>query len=41
MVRLDDGQIEVLSDEMAAVLRQKTGAERLGIASGCLHRPAG
>lgn len=34
VVRLDDEQIEVLSDEMAAILRQKTGAERLSIANG-------
>ncbi|MCP4590621.1 MAG: hypothetical protein GY842_07750 [bacterium] len=33
-MRLDRGQIEVVSDEMAAVLRRKTGAERLQIASG-------
>ena len=32
-MRLDPGQIEVLDDEMAAVLRSKTGAERLQIAS--------
>lgn len=29
-----DLRIEVISDEMAAVLQQKTGAERLTIASG-------
>ena len=28
------GDIEVVSDEMAAVLRSKSGAERLAIASG-------
>ena len=28
------GRIEVISDDMADVLRQKTGAERLQIASG-------
>jgi len=33
-MRLDPGQIEVLDDPMAAVLRQKTGAERLAIANG-------
>ncbi len=32
-MRLDRGQIEVVDDEMAAVLRGKTGAERLKIAS--------
>ena len=32
-MRLDDGQIEVLDDAMVEVLRQKTGAERLAIAS--------
>jgi hypothetical protein len=31
-MRLDRGQIEVVDDAMAAVLRQKTGAERLAIA---------
>jgi hypothetical protein len=31
-MRLDPGQIEVVDDVMAAVLRQKTGAERLAIA---------
>jgi len=30
----DPRRIEVLDDEMAAVLRAKTGAERLKIASG-------
>ena len=29
-----DARIEVLSEEMAAVLREKTGAERLAIADG-------
>ena len=33
-MRLDRGQIEVVDDEMAQVLRGKTGAERLRIASG-------
>ncbi len=33
-MRLDPGQIEVVDDEMAAILRHKTGAERLAIASG-------
>lgn len=33
-MRLDDGQIEVLDDAMADVLRQKTGDERLAIAFG-------
>lgn len=32
-MRLDDGQIEVVDDEMARVLRAKTGSERLLIAS--------
>ncbi|HUU84844.1 MAG TPA: hypothetical protein VM243_15190 [Phycisphaerae bacterium] len=32
-MRLDRGQIEVLSDEMADVFRRKTGAARLQIAS--------
>ena len=32
-MRLDPGQIEVVDDEMAEVLRRKTGAERLAIAS--------
>ena len=32
-MRLDPGQIEVISDEMAQVLRAKTGGERLKIAS--------
>jgi hypothetical protein len=30
-VRLDKGQIEVVDDEMAAVLRMKTPAQRIGI----------
>ena len=34
MRRLDDGQIEVVDADMARVLRAKTGAERLRIASG-------
>ncbi len=33
-MRLDAGQIEVVDDAMAEVLRQKTGAERLAIAFG-------
>ena len=33
-MRLDAGQIEVMDDQMAEILRQKTGAERLAIASG-------
>ena len=33
-MRLDRGQIEVVDDEMAAVLRGMTGAQRLRIASG-------
>jgi len=32
-MRLDPGQIEVMDDQMAAVLRSKTGAERLKIAN--------
>lgn len=32
-MRLDPGQIEVMDDQMAEILRQKTGAERLAIAS--------
>ena len=32
-MRLDRGQIEVLDDEMVQVLRRKSGAERLAIAS--------
>ncbi len=32
-MRLDPGQIEVIDDDMAEVLRHKTGAERLAIAS--------
>jgi hypothetical protein len=32
-LRLDFGQIEVLDDEMAEVLRRKTEAERLQIAN--------
>jgi hypothetical protein len=31
MIRLDFGQIEVLDDAMAAVLRQKNPAERINI----------
>ncbi len=34
MLRLDAGQIEVIDDQMAAVIRQKSGAERLAIANG-------
>jgi hypothetical protein len=33
-MRLDPGQIEVVDEALAAVLRQKTGADRLRIASG-------
>lgn len=33
-MRLDPGQIEVMDDRMAEILRQKTGAERLAIANG-------
>ena len=33
-MRLDVRQIEVMDDEMAAVLRGKSGVERLKIASG-------
>lgn len=33
-MRLDPGQIEVVDDEMAAVLRRMTGAQRLRIANG-------
>lgn len=33
-MRLDRGQIEVVDDALVAVLRQKTGAERLAIANG-------
>ena len=33
-MRLDRGQIEVLDDEMVQMLRRKSGAERLAIASG-------
>ena len=32
-MRLDDGQIEVVDDAMADVLRRKSGMERLAIAS--------
>ena len=32
-MRLDPGQIEVIDDEMAAVFRRMTGAQRLQIAS--------
>ena len=32
-MRLDPGQIEVMDEQMAEILRQKTGAERLAIAS--------
>jgi len=40
-MRLDRGQIEVVEEAMAAVLRRKTGAERLRIANslyGSTHR---
>ncbi len=33
IMRLDSGQIEVMDEAMAAVLREKTGAERLAIAN--------
>ena len=33
-MRLDHGQIEVVDDALAEVLRRKTGAERLAIANG-------
>jgi len=33
-MRLDRGQIEAVDEEMAAVLRTKTGAQRLAIADG-------
>ena len=33
-MRFDPGQIEVVDEEMAAVLRTKSGAERLRIAFG-------
>lgn len=33
-MRLDLGQIEVVDERVAAVLRRKSGAERLRIASG-------
>jgi len=33
-IRLDDGQIEVLDDAVAEILRKKTPAERLNIAFG-------
>jgi hypothetical protein len=32
-MRLDPGQIEVMDDQVAEILRQKTGAERLAIVS--------
>lgn len=32
--RLDDGQIEVVDDAVAEVLRRKTPAERVGMISG-------
>ena len=35
--RLDDGQIEVLDDAVAEVLRRKTPAERVAMISDC-HR---
>lgn len=34
---LDSRRIEVVDDEMAAVLRAKTGSERLAIADGMYH----
>jgi hypothetical protein len=33
-MRIDPSRIEVVDDEMARILRGKTGAERLAIASG-------
>ncbi len=33
VMRLDPGQIEVMDEAMATVLREKTGAERLAIAN--------
>jgi hypothetical protein len=33
-MRLDAGQFEVVDDQMADILRQKTGAERLAIVDG-------
>ena len=33
--RLDDGQIEVVDDQVASVLRQKTPAERLAMMFDC------
>ena len=33
--RLDPGQIEVVDDAMAAVLRKKTPAEKIELAAGC------
>jgi hypothetical protein len=33
-MRLDAGQIEVIDNETAEMLRQKSGAERLAIADG-------
>ena len=33
--RLDDGQIEVVDEAVAAVLRTKTGAERVAMALQC------
>lgn len=32
-MRLDRGQIEVIDDDLAEVLRQKSGAQRLAMAS--------
>ena len=37
--RLDDGQIEVVDDRMAEVLRRKTPAERVAMVSAA-HRTA-
>lgn len=36
-MRLDRGQIEVVDDDVAEVLRQKTPAERIGIGIGIWH----
>ena len=35
--RLDDGQIEVVDDRMAEVLREKTPAERVAMMSSAHH----
>ena len=33
-IRLDKGQIEIIDNEMAEVLRRKTAAQRIGIGFG-------